>query len=110
MKNREWLEEKINLSSDKIHFILKSYFDENKISSGLTQSEIDNASCFFIRKLLNTPDCVNKQSRVLTYREIFEILITVYDLLRPDDDELTIECYKLTQFFYIINSGVEAEM
>jgi len=102
--DRKWLDETIDLSSDKINSILKSYFDENEISSGLTQAEIENASCFFIKKLLNTPDCVNKQSRTLSYREIFEILITVYDLLRPDDDDLTVECYKLTQFFHTINN------
>ncbi|MCL2313156.1 MAG: hypothetical protein FWC41_11875 [Firmicutes bacterium] len=104
MKNREWLSKKIELNSDKISFILKSYFDENKITSNLTQIEIDKVSCLFISKLLNTPDCVNNNCRVLSYREIFEILITVYDSLRFDDDDLTTECYKLTQFFYSKNN------
>jgi hypothetical protein len=100
MFNRKWLKEEIELNSKKIHSILKSYFDENCISSGLTQVELDKVSCLFAAKLLNTPDCVNKKSRVLTYTNIFEILLTVYDSVKNDDDELTVECYKITQFFY----------
>jgi len=66
----------------------------------LTQVELDKVSCLFTSKLLNTPDCVNKNSRVLTYNNIFDILLTVYDSIKDDDDELTVECYKITQFFY----------
>ena len=105
--NKKWLDDEISLSSDKIFSILKSYFDENKISSGLTEIELDKVTCLFTSKLLNTPDCINKKLRVLTYREIFDILLTVYDSLRDNDDDLTVECYKLTQFFYRQTNNVE---
>jgi hypothetical protein len=104
MKNRKWLDEELGLDSDKINAVLKSYFDENQILFGLTQLELNKVSCLFASRLLNTPDCMNKEFRTLTYRQIFDILITVYDSLEPDNDDLTTECYKLTQFFYIKNS------
>jgi len=104
-KRTEWLEKELELNSDKISFILKSYFEENKTSSNLTEIELDRVFCLFIRKLLDTPDCVCKNSRVLSYRSIFDILITVYDSILPDDDDLTLECYKLTQFFHTKNNG-----
>ena len=100
----KWLEEKLELNSNKIHNILKSYFDTNKISSGLTHIELDKVCCLFTSKLLNTPDCVNKEIRILKYKDIFEILIEVYDMLKYDDDDLTSECYRLTKFFYTQNN------
>ena len=102
--NRKWLDEKLELNSDRVRNILTSYFDENEISFGLKPIEIDNVSCLFTSRLLNTPDCVTKKSRILTYREIFEILIKVFDMLNSDDDNLTLECYKVTEFFYLQNN------
>ena len=101
---RKWLDRKLELNSDRVRNILKSYFDENEISSGLSQTEIDNVFCLFTSKLLDTPDCITKESRVLTYREIFEILIKVFDTLNFDEDNLTLECYKVTEFFYTQNN------
>ena len=101
--DRKWLNETVDLDSEKIHSILKSYFDESKISSGLTPIELSNISCLFTSKLLDTPDCVNKKRRVLTYTEIFDILTKVFDLLKLDEKNLDVECYKITQHFHSRN-------
>jgi len=100
MDNRRWLEENIELNADKIRFILQLYFKEKELLSDLTEEELESISCVFITKLLNTPDCVSQNSYILLYREIFDILIPIYDSIRPNEDNLTIECYKMTQFFH----------
>ena len=100
-KEDSWLDCTIDLYSEKIDSVLKSYIDKDKELSILTPIEIDKVSCLLTSKLLNTPDCVNNVHRVLKYREIFEVLtIQVFDLLKLDEDVRILECYRITDYFY----------
>jgi hypothetical protein len=100
MQDKRWLDNTAELNSNNIRSILISYFNDNKISSKLTQLELDRVCCLFTTKLLNTPDCVNTKIRILSYRDIFEILLKIFKLLRSDEDDLIAECYQVTEFFY----------